>query len=109
MDSAPNLNGEEYIQRSIEMRENALNTGSTVTIGEPFTATVAGETAHCLYMCFSTVEGDYGCLLLGFDAPRNVCVTAILSGAYTTPENMQTQEQLLAEAEVLLAGLTIVH
>lgn len=108
VDAAPELTGAEYIQRSIDMRSDALNAGSTVEVGEPFTATVAGEEAHCLYMLFTTPEGSYGCLLLGFDAPRNVCITAILSGSYTTLENVQTQEQLLAEAQVLLAGLTIV-
>lgn len=108
VDAASELTAAEYIQRTVDMRESALNTGSTVTAGEPFTATVAGMEAHGLYLHYSTEQGDYGCLLLGFDAPRQVCVTALISGAYTTPENVQTQEQLLAEAEVLLAGLTII-
>ena len=107
VDSAPELTAREYIQRSIDMYADALTEGSSVTLGEPFTATIAGEEAQCLYMHFSTAEGDYGCLLMGFDAPRNVCITASLSGAYTTPEAVQTQEQLLAEAQTLLAGLTI--
>lgn len=109
VDAAPELTAEEYIQRSIDMRENALNTGTTVTVGEKFTATIAGEEAHCLYLRFSTTQGDYGCLLCAFDAPRNVCVTATISGNYTTPENVQTADQLLTEAQTLLAGLTIVR
>lgn len=109
VDAAPELTAEGYIQRSIEMRENALNPGSTVTVGEPFTATIAGEKAQCLYLRFTTEQGEYGCLLCGFDAPRNVCVTAILSGAYVTDGNVQTAEDLLAQAQTLLAGLTIIH
>ena len=107
VDAAPNLTAAEYIQRSIDMHGSALTEGASASLGEPFTATVAGEQAQCLYVVFNTPEGAYGCLLLGFDAPRSVCVTAILSGAYTTPENVQTQEQLLAEAQTLLAGLRI--
>lgn len=109
VDAASELTAAEYIERSIELRENALNTGSTVTVGEPFTAEIAGETAHCLYLLFSTTSGDYGCLVCGFDAPRNVCVTATISGAYATAETVQTQEELLAQAQTLLSGLTIMH
>jgi len=109
VDAAPELTAKEYIQRSIEMRENALNTGSSVTVGEPFTAEIAGERAECLYLRFSTTNGDYGCLVCGFDAPRSVCVTATVSGNYTAPEAVQTQEELLAQAQTLLAGLTIMH
>ena len=109
VDAAPELNAQEYIQRTIDMHANALNEGSTVTLSEPFTATIAGEKAQCIYLHFSTLNGDYGSLVCGFDAPRSVCVTAVISGSYTTPENVQTQEQLLAEAEILLAGLTIVR
>lgn len=109
VDAAPELTAEGFVQRTIDMRENALNTGSTVTAGEPFTATIAGEKAQCIYLLYSTEQGDYGCLLCGFDAPRNVCVTAILSGSYVTDGNVQTAEELLAQAEVLLAGLTIIH
>jgi len=35
-------------------------------------------------------------------------VYASVSGSYTTPENVQTVETLLSEAETLLAGLTLV-
>lgn len=109
VDAAPELTAEGFIQRSIDMRENALNTGSSVTVGEPFTATIAGEEAQCLYLLFSTPQGDYGCLMTGFDAPRNVCVYSIISGEYVTDGNVQTVEELLEQAQVLLAGLTIIH
>ena len=109
VDAAPELTGEEYISRTFTMYQSTLNEGSTVQAGLPFTATIAGETAHCLYLRYSTTEGDYGCLLVGFDAPDNVCVTASLSGKYVTDGNVQTQEELLAEAGVLLDGLTIIH
>lgn len=109
VDAAAELTAEDFIQRTVEMRENALNTGSTVVAGEPFTATIAGEEAQCLYLVYSTEQGDYGCLVCSFDAPRNVCVTAILSGSYVTDGNVQTQEQLLEQAQVLLSGLTIIH
>lgn len=109
VDAASELTAADYIQRTVEMRENALNTGSTVKAGQPFTATIAGEPVHCLYLVYSTEQGDYGCLMIGFDAPDDVCVTAILSGKYVTDGNVQTQEELLEQAQVLLSGLTIMH
>ena len=109
VDAAPDLTAEGYIQRAIEMHGNALNEGTTVTVGEPFTATIAGEKAQCIYLLYSTTQGNYGCLLAGFDAPRSVCVTAILSGAYVTEGDAQTAEELLGQAQTLLAGLSIIH
>ena len=106
---APELTAEENIQRIIELHSDALTEGTSDMVGDAFTAEIAGETAQCIYLHYTTDQGDYGCLICNFDAPRNVCVTAILSGAYTTPENVQTQEQLLTEAQTLLAGLTIIR
>nr|MBR4281687.1 hypothetical protein [Clostridia bacterium] len=108
--AAPELTATENVERVRDMYVDALNEGDNVTqVGEAFTAIIAGETAHCVYLRYSTALGDYGTLFCNFDAPRNVCVTALISGAYTDAENVQTQEQLLAEAETLLAGLTINH
>lgn len=109
IDGVPELTAAEYIQRALDYREDALNENDSVTVGDAFDAVVAGKAAKCLYLRFSTDSGDYGCLLCAFDAPKNVCVTATISGAYTTPENVQSVETLLAEAETLLAGLTIVQ
>lgn len=109
VDAAANQTAKDYIQRYIDLYGNTQNATTTIVPGVPFTATLAGETAQCLYLRYNEERGSYGVLLCAFDAPRNVCVNAQLSGAFTTPENVQTQEQLLAEAEVLLAGLTIVH
>lgn len=102
---------EEFIQRAAELSPSALNEGVTVTVGEPFAATIAGKDGHCVYLHYtdSTAEGaqDYGCLYVAFDTSSDIFVYAVLSGAYTTLENVQTTETLLAEAETLLAGLTL--
>lgn len=109
VDASANLTAEAYIQRSIGMYTSALTEGSSVTMGEPFTATIAGEEAQCIYMVFSTPNGSYSCLFCGFDAPRNVCVTAVINGSYTTADAVLTQDAFLAQAQTLLAGLTIVR
>lgn len=106
--AAPELTAQENIARYREMYGDALNAGDSVVLGEPFTATIAGEKALCIYMRYSTAVGDYGCLVCSFDAPRNVCVTASLSGKYAEAGQAQTQEELLAQAQTLLADLTIV-
>lgn len=109
VDAASELTAANYIQRCLEMYGNALNEGTSIAqVGEPFTATIADKEAHCLYLHYSEAKGDYGVLFCAFDAPRNVCVYTHLTGAYTTPDAVQTQEQLLAEAQTLLAGLTII-
>lgn len=110
--AAPELTAAEYMQRLVDYSPAALNEGDTVETGEPFTATIAGKEAHCLYLAYTSAAEDgtmqaYGCLYTAFDAPKNVCVYASVSGGYTTPESIQTVETLLAEAETLLAGLTI--
>ncbi|MGN0793840.1 MAG: hypothetical protein ACI4MG_05125 [Aristaeellaceae bacterium] len=109
--AAANWSAKQYIQRVEDMRDSALNKGSTVRIGEPFSATVAGRKAECIYLAYTAqVDGEtkaYGCLFVGFDAPCNVCVYAALTGAYTEPESIQSVETLLAEADTLLSGLTI--
>lgn len=111
--AAAELTAEEYIQRLAENSSAMLNAGTTVETGEPFNATVAGKEASCLYLRYTVTAEDgstqaYGCLFTAFNVPRNVCVYASISGAYTTPENVQTVETLLSEAETLLAGLTLV-
>lgn len=108
VDAASDLTAAGYLDNVLSLYTNALSETTTATPGEPFTAIIAGREAHCLYMHYATDEGHYGVLLCAFDAPCNVCVNALLSGRNTTAENVQTQEQLLAEAEVLLAGLTII-
>ncbi len=109
VDAGYNLNAADYIQRVSNYSTSALNEGSSlISVGTPFTATIAGYEAHCLYLSYSTAEGDYGTLICAFNAPRNVCVYATLGGSYTTPDAVQTQEQLLEEAQTLLAGLTII-
>lgn len=108
VDAAANLTAEGYVQNYLIYYGNTQNEGTSITVGTPFTATIAGREAHCLYLHYVEERGEYGVLLCAFDAPRNVCVNAQLSGSFTTAENVQTQEQLLAEAEVLLAGLTII-
>ncbi len=110
--AAPELTAAEYMQRLVEYSPTALNEGDTVETGEPFTAVIAGKEAHCLYLAYTSAAEDgtmqaYGCLYTAFDAPKNVCVYASVSGGYTTPDHIQTVETLLAEAEMLLAGLTI--
>lgn len=109
--AAANWSAKQYIQRVEDMRDSALNEGSTVRIGEPFSATVAGRKAECIYLAYTAqVDGEtkaYGCLFVGFDAPCNVCVYAALTGSYTEPETIQSVETLLAEADTLLSGLTI--
>lgn len=112
--AAPELTAAEYIQRLLDYSGTALNEGTTVETGEPFSAAIAGKDAQCLYLHYTVTAEDgstqaYGCLYTAFNAPKNVCVYASISGAYTTPENVQTAETLLAEAETLLAGLTIVE
>ena len=110
VDAAASLTAEAYIARCLELRSSALNEGTSVTlVSEPFSATIAGKEAQCLYLRYSEAKGDYGVLICAFDAPRNVCVYAQLTGAYTGPETVQTQEELLAQAQTLLAGLTIVE
>ena len=108
VDATAKLTAEQYLQNSIALNNSALGSGVSVTMGEPFSAVISGETAQCLYMHFSTPTGDYGSLLLGIDAPNDVCIIANISGADTTPENVQTQEQLLTAADNLLVGLTII-
>jgi hypothetical protein len=109
VDAAADLTAEAYITRCLELYDSALNEGTSITqVGEPFSATIAGEEAQCLYLRYSEAKGNYGVLICAFDAPRNVCVYAQLTGAYTAPETVQTQEELLAQAQTLLAGLTIV-
>jgi len=111
--AAAELTAKDYVQRLVDYSGAALNPGTTVETSEPFTATIAGKEAHCLYLHYTVTAEDgstqaYGCLYTAFDAPRNVCVYASVSGSYTTPENVQTVETLLSEAETLLAGLTLV-
>ena len=103
---------DEYIQNVIANSVIILNPDFTCEAGEPFTATIAGDEARCVYLKYAgTLEGEptaYGCLYMGFDAPKNVCVYAVVSGAYTTPENVQTADALVAEAQTLLSGLHII-
>lgn len=108
VDAVAGLTSEVYIQRIYELLPLTLSGDISAVTGTPFTAVIAGEQAWCIHIAYSTPQGDYGCLFVLIDTPHAICITAILSGAYTTPESIQTQEQLLAEAEVLLAGLTIV-
>lgn len=109
VDAAADMTAEAYIARCLELYDSALNEGTSVAlVGEPFSATIADKEAQCLYLRYSEAKGDYGVLFCAFDAPRNVCVYAQLTGAYTAPETVQTQEDLLAQAQTLLAGLTIV-
>ncbi len=106
VDAVSGVTSKELIQRYISLSDTLPDTPS---IGAPFTAEVAGETAACLYMHYSEERGDYGVLVCFFDAQGDICVNALLTGAYTTPENVQTQEELLEQARTLLAGLTIIH
>ena len=112
--AAANWTAEQYIGNVLANCTSIVNEGFTCTPGEPFEATIAGKAAKCLYLRYNGINeaGEavgYGCLYIGFDAPRNVGVYAIVSGAYTTPDKVQTTEVLLAESETLLAGLTIVE
>lgn len=113
VDAAASLTASEYIQRLLDTNVGALSENTTTQAGEPFQATIAGKQAECLYMVYTVGTGEdaqaFGCLFTGFDAPSNVSVLATVNGAYATPDTVQSVEALLAEAETLLAGLTIVE
>lgn len=110
--AASELTPDEYIERTIGNSSFSVTEGTTVKAGEPFKATINGMEASCVHLTYTKGSGDeaqaYGCLFAAFAAPKKVCVYTVISGAYTTPEGVQSAQTLLAEAETLLAGLTIV-
>ena len=109
--AASELNAEEYIQRVIANAPNAISDENTkVANAEPLQGVIAGKDAHYLYMTYSLNENTaYSCLFVAYDAPKDVVVYAVVSSRYTTPDAVPAVDVLLAEADTLLAGLTIVE
>lgn len=112
--AASELNAETYIQRVIDNAPLSLSDENTqVQNAEPLKGVVAGKEATYIYLTYSTGEGEnataYSCVFVAFDAPRNVVVHAVVSSRSGAPEAVPSVDALLAEAETLLAGLTIVE
>lgn len=109
--AASELNAETYIQRVIENAPLAISDENTqVANAEPLKGVIAGRDAHYLYMTYSLDENTaYSCLFVAYDAPSNVVVYSVLSSRDGAPEAVPGVEALLAEANTLLVGLTIVE
>ncbi|MBQ7848947.1 MAG: hypothetical protein IJ343_04415 [Clostridia bacterium] len=105
------LTAEEYIERVIANAPNALSDENMkVANAEPLKGVVAGKDASYLYMTYSRDENTaYSCLFVAYDAPRDVVVSSVLSSRDSAPDAVPSADALLAEAETLLAGLTIVE
>lgn len=109
--AANGLNAETYIQRVIANAPNALADETTkVARAEPLKGVIAGKDANYLYMTYENGDGTsaYSCLFVAYDAPSDVVVYSVLSSRDAAPDAVPGVDALLAEAETLLAGLTIV-
>lgn len=104
--AAKNMSGEEYL-------EALLGFQSHQTASEPKQAVIAGKDVNYVYMTFDESDTDgegmaFSCLCIYIDTPQGSAVSAMIN-SYTVPaEEMPDEAALLAEAEDILAGLTII-
>lgn len=103
--AAKNMDGATYVERLLSM-------STTLNEGTPKAATIAGKDCHYVYLIFD--ESDtagagmaFSSLCVYFDTLQGSAVSAMINSPNRPQSEVPTEEQLLAEAEVLLAGLTI--
>lgn len=101
-----NLSADEYI-------DTLLDFESHQTASEPKQAVIAGKDAKYVYLTFDESDTDgegmaFSCLCIYFDTPQGSAVSAMIN-SYTLPAaEVPDEAALLAEAEHILAGLTLV-
>ncbi len=104
--AAKNMSGEEYL-------EALLGFQSHQTASEPKKAVIAGKDVNYVYMTFDESDTDgegmaFSCLCIYIDTPQGSAVSAMIN-SYTVPAaEMPDEATLLAEAEYILSGLTII-
>lgn len=105
--SAPkNTTGKAYLDLLLSYQTHK-------TASEPKTAVIAGKNVDYVYMNFDESDTDgegmgFSCLCIYMDTKQGSCVSAMIN-SYTVPEaEMPGEAELLAEAEYILAGLTLV-
>lgn len=104
--AAKNMSGEEYLKALL-----ALQTHQSAS--EPKKAVIAGKDVNYVYMIFDESDTDgegmaFSCLCIYIDTPQGSAVSAMIN-SYTVPAaEMPDEATLLAEAEHILSGLTII-
>lgn len=104
--AAKNMTGATYLDTLL-----SYQTHKTAT--EPKQAVIAGKDTTYVYMTFDESDTDgegmgFSCLCIYMDTPQGSAVSAMVN-SYTVPvEEMPDEATLLAEAEYILSGLTLV-
>ncbi len=104
--AARNLKAADYVQR-------LLSFGMHKEAGTPTAGTIAGKDAHYVYLVFDESDTDgegmaYSCLCIYVDTPQGSAVSAMVNSRTLPLAEVPTEAELLAEAEILLAGLNLV-
>lgn len=103
--AAKNMTGAKYLDMMLSYQTHK-------TVSEKKTAVIAGKDVNYVYMTYDDkeVEGQgFSCLCIYADTKQGSCVSAVIN-SYTVPHALLPDEAaLLAEAENILAGLTIVN
>lgn len=103
--AAKNMTGATYL-------DTLLSYQSHQTASEPRQAVIAGKDVNYVYMTFDESDTDgegmaFSCLCIYIDTPQGSAVSAMIN-SYTVPaEEMPDEAALLAEAEYILSGLTV--
>lgn len=101
-----NMTGTEYL-------DTLLGFQSHQTASEPKQAVIAGKVVNYVYMTFDESDTDgegmaFSCLCLYIDTRQGSAVSAMIN-SYTLPAaEVPNEAALLAEAEHILSGLTMV-
>ncbi len=101
-----NQESEAYLQRLLSM-------GMHMDGGDPTKAAIAGKDANYVYLVFDASDETqsgvaYGSLCIYMDTPQGSSVSVMINGRVAPAAEIATEEQLLVEAEKILANLTIV-
>lgn len=80
---------------------------------QPREVTIAGKTGHAVCLTFDESDTDgegmgYSSLCMYIDTDENACISVMISSPTLPMEQLPDEATLLAEAETLLSGLTLV-
>lgn len=109
VDAVANKSARTYLDETMD-KLNRQQAQPPLQLEGPLASTIAGKPARCVYARCSAADGqEFSALYVAFDAPGGVCVFAILTSDECASGQAPDCQTLLSEAEVLLAGLTIVQ
>ncbi len=116
--AAKNTTAAAYVER-------LLGLGMHKSAGEPTAATIAGKDVHYVYMVFddSATKYDalgiaipskfqnpaYSALCVYMDTPQGSSVSCMINGLTCETEDVADEATLLAQAEIILSGLTLME